>query len=175
MEVLFLGTESASLDFKEFGINFDSNNPMVIVLGNDTEITYKKLERVLTHVYRGVPYLLTHSDLSRPTLNGQMPDVGVWSSIVQELTGVLPLRIFGKPDPTILTKLPVGSEDPFASTLNHQNSVIIGDRVDTDIKLGLNAGISTILVLSGATSEETFQTHQVSPTFVINSVKDLLS
>ena len=59
-------------------------------------------------------------------------------------------------------------------SLTAKNSVIIGERLDTDIRLGLEAGIATVLVLSGATTEMKYQENSSAPTFVINSVFDLL-
>lgn len=69
-KVFFLGTGSASRDFEKSGMNLNTDFPEIVVLGNVTEITYKKIERALTHIYQGVPYVLTHADVSRPTLKG---------------------------------------------------------------------------------------------------------
>lgn len=103
-----------------------------------------------------------------------MPDVGIWKEIIYQLTGVHLLRVFGKPDRGILLNSSDSSGRLNFLSLTARNSVVIGDRLETDVRLGIHAGISTVLALSGATTEMTFQENFITLTFVVNSVVDLL-
>jgi HAD superfamily hydrolase (TIGR01450 family) len=173
-EIFFMGTAEANHDLQRVGIITDSKTPKIVLIGNDTEITYQKLSRALELIYSGVPYFLTHSDFSRPTNIGLLPDVGSWALLIEKLTGLGPARIFGKPDVGILD---VGLETPsldLSAVISFDTAVIVGDRLDSDIALGFNADISSVLTLSGVTSEKIFQESSFKPNMVVESVSEFL-
>lgn len=173
-EIFFVGTHSASQDILDSGIECNSTQPQVVVIGNDTELTFEKFQQALEMIHGGVPYILTHADYSRPTVWGPLPDVGAWASIISELSGRAPIHIFGKPDPGILMAGSIDFMSNILIELSIENAVMIGDRLNTDVRLGVNANIYTVLTLSGSTSEKIFQESLLKPNLVVNSVKDLL-
>ena len=173
-EIFFLGTEDAKKDLLNANIRLSIDDPQSVVIGNDTELSYGKFQIAIELIHGGVPYILTHSDFSRPTHIGPLPDVGSWALIIKELTGKPPERIFGKPDPGILESVVEELHMTTSAPLSIKNSVIIGDRLDTDVLLGLNANIYTILTLTGSTKERTFQESGFKPELTINSISDLL-
>ena len=173
-EIFFLGTADANHDLQRASIVTDSKTPKIVLIGNDTEITYQKFSRALELIYSGVPYFLTHSDFSRPTNIGLLPDVGAWALLIEELTGLSPARIFGKPDAGILDVTLETSLLDLSSVISFDTAVIVGDRLDSDIALGLNAGISSVLTLSGVTSEKIFQESSFKPNMVVESVSEFL-
>ena len=145
------------------------------MIGNDTELTFEKFQQALEMIHRGVPYILTHADYSRPTVWGPLPDVGAWASIISELSGRAPIHIFGKPDPGILVAGSIDFMSDVPVEFSIENAVMIGDRLNTDVRLGVNANIYTVLTLSGSTTEKIFQESLLKPNLVVNSVKDLLN
>jgi HAD superfamily hydrolase (TIGR01450 family) len=174
-DIYLFGTESVSSDFLREGFRINSRTPEMVVICNHTEFTYSELSVALKFIHSGVPYLLTHRDFSRPTPNGPMPDAGAVGLLIQEITGIQPLRILGKPSPDILRLIP-GFQDSRKSHEGRSKShfVIIGDRLELDVKLGLEAEISTVLVLSGSTSEVEFQSSDYGPDLVVETIADFL-
>jgi HAD superfamily hydrolase (TIGR01450 family) len=173
-EIFFLGTAAASKDFLEAQISLSFDKPQVVIIGNDTELTYNKFQEALELIHGGTPYILTHCDFSRPTNFGPLPDVGAWGLLIQELTGVAPVHVFGKPNSQILESYFQDLQDSPSIKLSFDNAVIIGDRLNTDIALGVNVNIFSILTLTGSTSEKTFQESLLKPDLTVNSVSDLL-
>jgi len=173
-EIFFLGTDDAKKDLVNAGIRLTLDEPQVVVIGNDIELSYDKIQVAIEMIHRGVPYILTHSDFSRPTHSGPLPDVGAWALIIKELTGKSPDRVFGKPDTGILKSVVEELNMTRSASLSVENSVIIGDRLNTDILLGYSADIYTILTLTGSTKEKTFQESALKPNLTINTISNLL-
>lgn len=143
-----LGTNTVVEWFKEQGIEHNEENPDCILLTYDTELTYKKIEAVTYLIREGLPYFATHPDMVCPTDNGPIPDVGTWIDMFKESTCRTPDAIFGKPSPRILDPL----LKKFDATL--EDLVFVGDRLYTDIALGQSNPLTTVLVLSGETTQD---------------------
>jgi glycerol-1-phosphatase len=173
-KIFFLGTDDAKKDLVNAGIRLTLDEPHMVVIGNDTELSYNKIQAAIEMIHRGVPYILTHSDFSRPTHLGPLPDVGAWALIIRELTGKSPDHVFGKPDPGILESVIAELHMTTSAPMSVENSVIVGDRLNTDILLGFSADIYTILTLTGSTKEKTFQESALKPNLTINSISNLL-
>ena len=139
----------------------------VLLLGFDTELYYKKLEICVKLLDKGVDYIATHPDLTCPVEWGNMPDIGLVIHDLEVCTGRLPL-IIGKPQPTMvysaLKKYGAAPEE----------TVLIGDRLYTDIACGNNASIDTILVLSGEGTEEDCEKYGVHPTWIYKDIAAVL-
>ena len=137
-----------------------------LLMGYDTELNYRKLEDACILLGRGVDYLATNPDLVCPTPYGYAPDCGSVSQMLFNATGRKPYFI-GKPQPDIallaMRKKGVTKED----------TVLVGDRIYTDIACGVNAGITTVLVFSGETTREDLARSDVKPTFSCDSITDL--
>lgn len=168
--VYALGTKSFLSQLKAAGINATDSledDVEVLLMGYDTELTYKKLEDACILLGRGVKYVATNPDLVCPTEYGSVPDCGSVSIMLKNATGREPYFI-GKPEPAILQlcmkKFSVSPED----------TIMIGDRIYTDIASGVNAGCDTALVMSGETTREIFQKSLISPTYVLPDVSGLI-
>ena len=120
-----------------------------IVMGFDTELTFKKLEDVsrLLLTRQDIPYIATNLDYVCPTEFGSVPDCGSVCDMIYNATGKRPV-VIGKPSPL----MPRLAMERYGYT--QAETAVVGDRIYTDIKSGLNAGITGILVLSGETTEE---------------------
>ena len=139
----------------------------VLLLGFDTELYYRKLEICVKLLDKGVDYIATHPDLTCPVEWGNMPDIGLVINDLEVCTGRKPV-IIGKPQPTMvysaLKKYGAAPEE----------TVLIGDRLYTDIACGNNAGIDTILVLSGEGTEEDCEKYGVHPTWIYKDIAAVL-
>ena len=118
----------------------------IVAVGLDREVSYKKFAAASQLIARGASFYASNTDASLPDVHGFLPGAGSLVSFMQTASGRAPNHVFGKPDPEgifqILRKFGVQKE----------NSVMVGDRLDTDIICGKNAGIHTALSLTGITS-----------------------
>ena len=138
-----------------------------IVMGNDTELTFKKLDdvcRLLTE--RSLVYIATNPDWLCPTSYGYVPDCGSVAEMIRRATGKSPIFI-GKPKPEML--LLAMNKYGYSK----EETLMVGDRVYTDIASGYNAGVDTVLVLSGEGTVADAENSETKPTYIMNSIKDI--
>ncbi len=139
-----------------------------IVLGFDTELNFKKLEDISYLLCtKDLPYIATNPDYVCPTEFGSVPDCGSVSDMLFNVSGKRPIFI-GKPSP-LMPKLAM---EKYAVLPN--KTAVIGDRIYTDIKSGINANAVTILVMSGETTEEILNKSPDKPDHVFESGKTIL-
>ena len=138
----------------------------LVLTGYDTELTSEKLRNTCEVLLRDVEYYATNPDLVCPVSFGYVPDCGSVSIMLHNATGKKPIYI-GKPQSTmidsVMKKFSVSRDD----------TIIIGDRLYTDIASGVNAGVDTICVLSGESTLDDIQKGDVKPTFIFDNVKVL--
>ena len=164
------GTESMKSQLRAAGFTVaerreDAN---ALLMGFDTELTFQKLEDACILLGQGIPYLATNPDWVCPTAYGFVPDCGSVCEMLWRATSRRPI-VIGKPKPLMpqLAMLEAG--------VSAQETLLVGDRVYTDIASGANAGVDTLLVLSGETKEEDLPTADPQPTFVLPDVAALLN
>ena len=144
-------------------LEFGEADAQAVVLAYDTELTYHKLARSALLLQRPeVLFLATHPDLVCPSPEGPLPDVGSFISLYETATGRRPQHIFGKPDPKVLA--------PLLSRYRKEEMVMVGDRLSTDMLLARNAGIDSILVLSGEAKREDLVREERQPTWVLEDL-----
>ena len=138
----------------------------IVLIGFDTENTSEKIRNTCIMLGKEVAYLATNPDLVCPVSFGYIPDCGSMSIMLKNATGKEPFFI-GKPEPImvncVLKKLGVDKED----------AVIVGDRLYTDIKTGINAKIDTICVLSGEAEMKDILEGEIKPDYIFDSVKEI--
>ena len=137
-----------------------------LCMGFDTELTFKKLEDACILLGKDIDYIATNPDLVCPTSYGYVPDCGSVSEMLYNATKRHPCFI-GKPKPdmTFWAMEKCGFEP--------EETAIIGDRLYTDIACGVNAGITTIFVLSEEGTMEDVHNSTVKPQFIYNNIKEL--
>lgn len=166
-KIFLLGTESLQTEFLEHGFELNDNNPQIIVLAFDKELTYDKLEKAAYFLQDGLPYIATHPDKVCPTKKGYIPDTGSMIALLYESTGRKP-QIFGKPNKEMLLfKLK-------ELNLTPNDAVLIGDRLYTDIRMGNEADVTTICVLTGETSKEMIKESKFKPDIILDKATDLI-
>ena len=166
-KIYVFGTRSLQEQLSEFPITNKLEDDIdCLVMGFDTELCFQKLEDACILLGRGVDYIATNPDWVCPTWYGSVPDCGSISQILKTATGREPYFI-GKPRPEMvyLAMQKTGCTP--------EQTVIVGDRLYTDIACGINAGIDTIFVLSGEGKVEDIEKTGVKPAFVFDGVKEI--
>ena len=139
-----------------------------LCMGFDTELTFQKLEDACILLNRGVEYIATNPDWVCPTWYGSVPDCGSVAEMLWRATGRRP-QVIGKPQP-YMVDLAVKQ-----SGFTKDQTILLGDRLYTDIKSGVHAGIDTVLVLSGEATLEDLAASDVKPAYVFENIRDFLN
>ena len=164
------GTESLKEELRkeDFVITEVLEEVDCIVMGFDTELTFKKLEDVSKLLAtRELPYLATNPDYVCPTEFGSVQDCGSVCDMIFNATGKRPF-VIGKP----AALMPELAMKKLGYT--KEETAVVGDRIYTDIKSGLNAGITGILVMSGETTQEILEASEDKPHFVLQDASEIL-
>ena len=164
------GTESLKEELRGEGFEVTEKveDTDCIVMGFDTELTFQKLHDVsYLLLTRELPYIATNPDLVCPTEFGSVPDCGSVCQMIFNATGKRPV-VIGKPSPL----MPQLAMDRLG--YSKEETCVIGDRIYTDVKSGLNAGITGILVMSGETTPEILAQSEDKPHLVLESAKEIL-
>ena len=166
------GTRSLKkeLEMEGFSVTESVEETEVIVMGFDTELTFQKLHDVSYMLLtRGdIPYIATNPDYVCPTEFGSVPDCGSVCDMIFNATKKRPV-VIGKPSPLMPTL--AMSQWGYSK----EESAVVGDRIYTDVKSGINAGITGILVLSGETDEAILAASDVKPHLVLRDAGEILA
>lgn len=165
------GTNSLKEELRKNGFVITENLDEVdiIVMGFDTELTFKKLEDISKLLLtREIPYIATNPDYICPTEFGSVPDCGSVCDMIYNATKKRPL-VIGKPEPL----MPQLAMQQYGYT--KEETAVIGDRIYTDIKSGLNAGVTGILVLSGETTQEILDASEDKPHMLLNDAGEMIA
>ncbi len=150
-----------------FSITEDIDETEVIVMGFDTELTFQKLEDVSKLLCtRELPYIATNPDYVCPTEFGSVPDCGSVCDMLYNVSGKRP-TVIGKPS----ARMPRLAMEKWGCT--PEETVVIGDRIYTDIKSGLNAGCLTVLVMSGETTNAILEASHDKPHLVLENAGEI--
>ena len=165
--VCLVGNAALRRELESYGIVMDEEDAEVVVAGFDTELNYRKLERAVHFLRRGAAFLACNPDWVCPMPDNEvMPDCGSICALLTAASGVQPFYL-GKPNRSII--------DILADQTGVPQSEIccVGDRLYTDIAVGINAGTVTALVLSGETTKDMLPGSEVQPDFVFSDVAAL--
>ena len=165
------GTESLKEELRRggFAVTEDIEKVDCIVMGFDTELTFKKLHDVsyLLLTRENIPYIATNPDYVCPTEFGSVPDCGSVCDMLYNVSKRRPLFI-GKPEPL----MPLLAMDK--TGYSKEETMVVGDRIYTDVKSGLNAGVLSVLVMSGETTYEILEASSDKPHLVMESAEEIL-
>ncbi len=166
------GTRSLKreLEAEGFAVTEAVEETEVIVMGFDTELTFQKLHDVsfLLLTREDIPYIATNPDYVCPTEFGAVPDCGSVCDMIYNATGKRPV-VIGKPSPL----MPQLAMERWG--YSREETAVVGDRIYTDVRSGLNAGITGILVMSGETDETILAASEVKPHLVLRDAGEILS
>jgi NagD protein len=148
------------------GYVITDHDPDYVVLGETNNYNIELITKAIRLVADGAHFIATNPDPSGPTDRGIVPACGAMAALIETASGFSPFFV-GKPNPlmmrTALNYLDVHSED----------TVMVGDRMDTDIIAGVESGMETILVLTGVTRREDVGRYPYQPTYIVESVADI--
>ncbi len=142
--------------------------PQLVVQGADFDITYEKIKRGCLAIRAGARFISTNPDKTFPSEEGLIPGAGALLAALQAATGVEP-EIIGKPQPPMFRVALELLDSP------SERALVIGDRLDTDIAGAQNAGLRSVLVLSGVTRREELEQNALQPDAVFDGLPDLLA
>ncbi len=166
------GTRSLKQELMDegFTVSEDISKTECIVMGFDTELTFQKLHDVsyLLLTRPDIPYIATNPDLVCPTEFGSVPDCGSVCQMIYNATGKRPF-VIGKPS----AMMPELAMDKMG--VPKEQTCVIGDRIYTDVKSGLNAGVTSILVMSGETTPEILAQSPDKPHLVLQDAGEILT
>lgn len=168
-KIYVLGTASFCDQLRAAGLpvtNTLEDDIDCLCMGFDTEITFQKLEDACILLREDIDYIATNPDLVCPTRYGYVPDCGSISDILYNATKKRPVFI-GKPQPEMA--LLAMEKTGFSPA----QTALIGDRIYTDIACGVNAGVSSILVLSGEATMQDVGNSEIKPHFIYRDIKQL--
>jgi NagD protein len=161
-----IGESGLTQSIHEIGYIITDTNPDYVVLGETFNYSFQLITQAVRFIVDGAHFVATNSDPTGPAEDGLLPACGAMAALIQRATSVNPFFI-GKPNPFMMR-----------SALNYlgvhsENTVMIGDRMDTDIIAGVESGMETYLVLSGITQKETIFRFPYQPGKIFDSVADI--
>ena len=165
--VFLMGNHFLREEFSRYGIHLVEEKPDLVVAGFDTELTYDKLVKTCDYIRGGLPYIATHPDYNCPTSTGFIPDLGAMMALIQASTGRSADYIVGKPHEEIVRGMLE------MTGLEPESLCICGDRLYTDVATGVNAGILSVCVLSGESTEADVEASPIKPDLVVERLYSL--
>ncbi|GAB49806.1 HAD-IIA family hydrolase [Mobilicoccus pelagius] len=162
-----IGEAGLTTALYEVGYTMSSRNPDYVVLGETRTYSFEAITTAIRLIDCGARFIATNPDVSGPSPSGKLPATGSVAALITAATDRTPYYV-GKPNPlmmrTALNRIEAHSE----------HTVMIGDRMDTDVISGLEVGMRTVLVLSGSTSENEVERYPFRPTRVADSIADVV-
>ena len=149
------------------GYTLTDRSPDYVVLGETRTYSFEHISRAIRLIAAGARFIATNPDPIGPTPDGPLPATGSVAALVSRATGVEPYFV-GKPNPLMMR------EALNAIDAHSETSAMVGDRMDTDIVSGLEAGMHTLLVLTGITSRTEAERFPYRPSRIVDSIADLV-
>jgi NagD protein len=149
------------------GYTLTDRDPDYVVLGETRTYSFERITRAIRLIAEGARFIATNPDPTGPSNEGPVPATGSVAALISRATGVEPYYV-GKPNP-LMMRSALNAIDAHSET-----AAMIGDRMDTDVVSGLEAGMETILVLTGVTSREDAERYPYRASKIVESVADLV-
>jgi NagD protein len=149
------------------GYTLTERDPDYVVLGETRTYSFERITQAIRLIESGARFIATNPDATGPSVHGPMPATGSVAALITRATGVDPYFV-GKPNP-LMMRSALNAIDAHSET-----TVMIGDRMDTDVIAGLEAGMDTVLVLTGVTSRLQAERFPYRASRVVDSIADLL-
>jgi NagD protein len=162
-----IGEAGLTTALHEIGYVMTERDPEYVVLGETRTYSFEAITTAIRLIERGARFIATNPDVSGPSQHGPIPATGSVAALITKATGVEPYFV-GKPNPLMMR-----------SALNRidahsESAVMVGDRMETDMIAGLEAGLRTVLVLSGSTRPDQVDRFPYRPTKVVDSIADVV-
>ena len=162
-----IGEAGLTTALHDAGYTLTDRDPDYVVLGETRTYSFERITRAIRLIDGGSRFIATNPDATGPTVDGPLPATGSVAALISHASGVAPYFI-GKPNP-LMMRSALNAIDAHSET-----AAMVGDRMDTDVVSGLEAGMETILVLSGLTTREGAERYPYRAGRVIDSIADLV-
>jgi NagD protein len=163
-----IGEAGLTTALHDAGYTLTERAPDYVVLGETRTYSFERITRAIRLITDGARFIATNPDATGPTPEGPLPATGSVAALISRATGVDPYFI-GKPNP-LMMRSALNAIDAHSET-----AAMVGDRMDTDVVSGLEAGMETILVLTGVTSRGDAERHPFRASRIVDSVADLVA
>jgi len=162
-----IGESGLTTALHDAGYTLSERDPDYVVLGETRTYSFERISHAIRLITAGARFIATNPDATGPTPDGPLPATGSVAALISRATGVEPYFV-GKPNPLMMR-----------SALNRidahsESAAMVGDRMDTDIVSGLEAGMHTVLVLTGSTKREEADRFPFRPSRIVDSIADLV-
>ena len=162
-----IGEAGMTTALHEAGFVMTESAPDYVVIGETRNYSFEAITKAIRLIVDGSRFIVTNPDATGPSAEGPMPATGAVAALISKATGKEPY-VVGKPNPMM-----------FRSAMNRigahsENTGMIGDRMDTDIVAGIEAGLHTVLVLTGISDAAEIERYPFRPNEILNSVADLI-
>jgi len=162
-----IGESGLTQALHDVGYTQTEINPDYVVLGETRNFNFENLTKAIRLINGGARFIATNPDPTGPSAEGPLPATGSVAALITKATGMEPY-IVGKPNPMMfrsaMRKIGAHSE----------STGMIGDRMDTDVVAGIEAGLHTVLVLTGIADDAEIKKYPFRPTEILQSVADLV-
>ncbi|HEY60936.1 MAG TPA: HAD family hydrolase [Anaerolineae bacterium] len=161
-----IGESGLNLAIHDAGYILTDENPDFVVLGETFDYNFRQITKAVRLIIEGAHFIATNPDPTGPSERGVVPACGSMAALIMKASGKKPF-FCGKPNPFMIR-----------SALNYlgvhsENTVMVGDRMDTDIIAGIQSGMETILVLSGITTQKQIKEYPYQPFQIVKSVGEI--
>ena len=162
-----IGEAGLTTALHDIGYILTDHEPDYVVLGETRTYSFEAITKAIRLILGGARFIATNPDVTGPSAEGPLPATGSVAALITKATGREPYFV-GKPNPMM-----------FRSALNRieahsENTVMVGDRMDTDVVAGIEAGLETILVLTGSTTVADIERYPFRPSRVLDSIADAI-
>ncbi|HEY1273614.1 MAG TPA: HAD-IIA family hydrolase [Thermoleophilaceae bacterium] len=162
-----IGEAGLTTALHEAGYTLSERDPDYVVLGETRTYSFERITQAIRLVTAGARFIATNPDTTGPSPDGPLPATGSVAALVSRATGVDPYFV-GKPNPLMMRSA------LNALSAHSESTAMLGDRMDTDVVSGLEAGLETILVLTGVTTREEAERFPYRASRIVDSVADLI-
>lgn len=162
-----IGEAGLTTALHEIGYTLTDSDPDFVILGETRTYSFEAITKAIRLVGDGARFIATNPDVTGPSAEGPIPATGSVAALITKASGRIPYFV-GKPNPMM-----------FRSALNRieghsESTVMVGDRMDTDVVAGIEAGLETILVLTGSTTVEDIERFPFRPARVLPSIAEVI-
>jgi len=162
-----VGEAGLTTALHDAGYTMTEREPDYVVIGETRTYSFERLAHAIRLVAKGARFIATNPDPTGPTPDGPLPATGAVAALISHATGVAPYFV-GKPNP-LMMRSALNAIDAHSET-----AAMVGDRMDTDVVSGLEAGMHTVLVLTGSTTRDEAERFPFRPSRIVDSIADLV-
>ena len=162
-----IGEAGLTTALHDVGYTLTERDPDYVILGETRTYSFERIAHGIRLILAGARFIATNPDATGPTPDGPLPATGSVAALISRATGVAPYFV-GKPNP-LMMRSALNAIDAHSET-----AAMVGDRMDTDVVSGLEAGMRTVLVLTGSTSREEAERFPYRPSRIADSIADLV-